>query len=198
MTPFSLIEPTTLVPGLTYIPKFITLEQEGALMAKIDAQPWSLELKRRVQHYGYAYDYKSRRIDPKHYLGDLPNWLDFFCRKLWNQGLFQTCPDQVIINEYLPGQGISPHIDCIPCFEDTIASLSLGTASVMDFLHPTKGQASQLLEPKSLLILQHEARYTWKHGIAARKRDVLQGIWFERGRRVSLTFRKVAQTGLKR
>lgn len=43
------------------------------------------------------------------------------------------------------------------------------------------------LEPKSLLILQGEARSVWKHGIAARKSD--NGV--KRQRRVSLTFRKV-------
>lgn len=43
------------------------------------------------------------------------------------------------------------------------------------------------LEPNSLLVLQGEARYKWKHGIAPRKSD--NGV--RRGRLISLTFRKV-------
>lgn len=43
------------------------------------------------------------------------------------------------------------------------------------------------LEPRSLLILKDDARYQWKHGIAAGKSD--NGV--KRQRRVSLTFRKV-------
>jgi hypothetical protein len=47
------------------------------------------------------------------------------------------------------------------------------------------------LDPRSLLILQQDARYRWKHGIAARKYDSYYGIKTMRSRRVSLTFRKV-------
>ncbi len=185
----SLFEPMISVPGLSYLPCFITPDQENELAKEIDSQTWILELKRRVQHYGYVYDYKSRRLDSSQYLGPMPNWLNLWCKKLWEKGLFHTQPDQVIVNEYLTGQGISPHIDCIPCFGDTIASLSLGSTSAMDFIHPTQGKSSHLLEPRSLLILTQEARYAWKHGIAARKQDSFQGVPFKRERRISLTFR---------
>ena len=43
------------------------------------------------------------------------------------------------------------------------------------------------LEHRSLLILKDDARYKWKHGITPRKID--NGV--RRGRRISLTFRKV-------
>ncbi|WP_231289239.1 hypothetical protein [Rickettsia bellii] len=42
------------------------------------------------------------------------------CDSLHKQNIFHEIPDQVIINEYMPGQGIAPHTDCIPCFSDTI------------------------------------------------------------------------------
>ena len=29
----------------------------------MDARPWLSDLKRRVQHYGYKYDYRARAID---------------------------------------------------------------------------------------------------------------------------------------
>ncbi|MGL4371862.1 MAG: alpha-ketoglutarate-dependent dioxygenase AlkB, partial [Alphaproteobacteria bacterium] len=84
--------------------------------------------------------------------GPMQNWLNLGRKKLWEGGLFHAQPDQVIVNEYLPNQGITPHIDCIPCFGNTIASLSLGSASVMDFIHPTQGKISHLLDPRSLLM----------------------------------------------
>jgi hypothetical protein len=40
------------IPGLTYIPDFIAREEENALIASIDDQPWLTDLKRRVQHSG--------------------------------------------------------------------------------------------------------------------------------------------------
>ena len=59
--------------GLQYIPGFIDEPYEAELLAAIDAQPWLGDLKRRVQHYGYRYDYKNRRVDPSMVLGPLPD-----------------------------------------------------------------------------------------------------------------------------
>ncbi|RZL05487.1 MAG: DUF11 domain-containing protein, partial [Pedobacter sp.] len=101
-------------------------------------------------------------------------------------------PDQVIINEYTPGQGISPHIDCEPCFGNTIISLSLGSACIMEFTHRKHGQKVEiLLRPRSLVVLSGESRSLWTHGIPVRKQDVFGGCKFIRSTRVSLTFRKV-------
>jgi alkylated DNA repair dioxygenase AlkB len=112
--------------------------------------------------------------------------------RLQQAGLFDETPDQIIVNEYQPGQGISAHIDCVPCFADTIASLSLGSSCVMDFTHSKTGdKSSLLLEPRSLLVLTGDARYVWQHAIAGRKTDRHNGQIIQRARRVSLTFRKV-------
>ena len=185
-------ERKVLPDGLTYIPDFITPAEEAALISTIDQQPWLTDLKRRVQHYGWKYDYTARRVDESMRLGSLPDWLMDYCQRLYDEDHFQKTPDQVIINEYQPGQGIAPHVDCVPCFEETIVSISLGSPCVMDFTHPSTGQKiAQLLEPCSLLIFSGDARYHWKHGIAARKTDKHNGQTIQRCRRISLTFRNV-------
>lgn len=47
-------EPETIqIIGLTYIPEYIPPDEQSQLLDLIDRQPWSAELKRRVQHYGY-------------------------------------------------------------------------------------------------------------------------------------------------
>jgi len=180
------------IPGLSYIPDFIDAQTEKSLICSIDEHPWITDLKRRVQHYGYRYDYKARNVTPNLRLGDIPGWLMPSCERLKNENLFQRIPDQVIINEYQPGQGIAPHIDCIPCFGDTVASLSLGSSCVMNFIHSkTKQTKAQLLEPRSLVVLSNEARYEWQHGIALRKTDKHHDETILRNRRLSLTFRTV-------
>lgn len=179
------------IGGLTYVPDFITAEQESELLQLIDKQPWLSNLKRRVQHYGWRYDYTARRVDHSMRLGELPEWLDLYCQKLTKAGHFKQAPDQVIINEYHPGQGIALHSDCVPCFGDTIASVSLGSACAMDFVGPDGEKTPKLLEPRSLLIFSGDARYRWKHGIAGRKSDKWDGQTIHRGRRLSLTFRNV-------
>jgi alkylated DNA repair dioxygenase AlkB len=185
-------EPTTKIHGLSYVEEFLTASDHDQLLAEIDAQPWLSELKRRVQHYGYKYDYKSRFVDVTMRLGDLPVWAANVGRTLLEAGHVPEMPDQVIVNEYLPGQGIASHVDCTPCFTDTIAAVTLGTACVMDFTHKSSRQRIPVgLRPRSLIVMTGEARYDWLHGIAARQSDVVGGRRLPRGRRVSVTFRKV-------
>jgi len=95
------------------------------LLTFIDEQEWRSDLKRRVQHYGYVYDHRARRVTQADFLSALPRLFDGLADELLSAGLFERAGDQVIVNEYLPGQGIAPHIDCQPYFGDTIASLSL-------------------------------------------------------------------------
>lgn len=179
-----------LPPGATYLPGFIGTDEEEALVRALDAGEWSCELKRRVQHFGYRYDYRARMVLPNAYIGDLPDWAVPLCRRLQTAGHFRAMPDQMIANEYLPGQGISAHVDCVPCFSDRIASLSLLSPCEMVFRNRKQGsRLSAILQPRSLLILSGDARYEWTHEIPARKSDVVDGKKALRGRRISLTFR---------
>jgi alkylated DNA repair dioxygenase AlkB len=104
---------------------------------------------------------------------------------------FSSTPDQIIVNEYQPGQGITSHIDRDTCFGPVVASLSIGSDAVMDFRSPEGKLGSLLLRSCSLVILTNEARYRWQHSIPGRKRDAIAGLEFVRDRRVSLTFRTV-------
>jgi alkylated DNA repair dioxygenase AlkB len=123
-------------------------------------------------------------------LGELPLWLKGLATRMHHDGIFPDVPDQVSINEYLPGQGIADHIDCTPCFGEVVVSLSLAGTAVMDFKHASQ-TVSILLEPRSVLVIRDEARYQWTHGIPRRKHDLMDGGIITRARRLSATFRKV-------
>lgn len=180
------------VPGLVLLRDWITLAGEGALLASIDAAPWRDDLKRRVQHYGFRYDYKARAVDESMRLGPLPGWAEELGARILREELCERAPDQVIVNEYLPGQGISRHVDCVPCFGPTVLSLSLGSACVMALSAPDTDEPVLLpLPARSLLVLSGEARTRWAHAIPGRKSDVIAGVRRPRNRRVSLTFRTV-------
>jgi alkylated DNA repair dioxygenase AlkB len=178
------------ISGLKYVPNFISESEEKKLLTIIDEQCWLSDLNRRVQHYGFKYDYRLRRIDLSQRIGSLPVWLHALSIRLAEEGIFDQIPDQVIINEYQIGQGITPHIDCEPCFGDTLVSLSLNSTGIMEF-SKNEDRIPFLLESRSIVILKDAARYEWKHAIPARKNDVFEGITYPRKRRISLTFRKV-------
>jgi alkylated DNA repair dioxygenase AlkB len=190
----------TVIHGLQYIKDYINEVQHDWSLARIDEHQWLDDLKRRVQHYGFKYNYKARKVDMDMRIGELPEWLNRLSEKLYEDRYMPEVADQVIVNEYEPGQGISSHIDCEPCFQNTIVSLSLGSGCVMNFTNKSDKtkKIPAWLAPRSLVVLSGEARYEWLHGIAARKSDEWDGQKYERKRRVSLTFRKVIIETTKR
>ncbi|KAI8617270.1 hypothetical protein BC830DRAFT_1055663, partial [Chytriomyces sp. MP71] len=126
--------------------------------------------------------------------------------------------DQMIANLYCPGEGIIPHID-LARFEDGIVIFSFLSPLVMDFQrvdttqslrdgyklvsnngsdvsHAVSGTSSimsvgVLLEPGSAICLSGESRYAWTHGITERLSDSFEGRDFRRGKRISITLRKM-------
>lgn len=181
------------IEELKYVENYIGENEQSELLKQVDKGPWLNDLKRRVQHYGFMYDYKARKVTHDMCIGHLPDWLKTLSQKLHKDGYMPADPDQVIVNEYEPGQGITSHIDCEPCFADTIVSLSLGSGCVMDFTykHDKTKKIPVWLAPKSIIVLKGEARYKWLHSIPARKVDVWKGQNYPRQRRVSLTFREM-------
>lgn len=183
------------IEGLNIHFNFISANEELVILKHIDAADWLHDLKRRVQHYGYKYDYRAKQIDDSFFIGAIPEWMKFLWERLLYQGIIDFIPDQAIINEYMEGQGIAPHIDCEPCFGDTIISISLGSTCVMNFQKTLEAKENEkiplLLTPRTLVVMQNEARFNWYHGIVGRKSDVFNGSSYKRRRRVSITFRKV-------
>ncbi len=183
------------VPGLQFLPSFLTPEQEADCVSRIDAAEgqWRNDLRRRVQHYGWRYDYKARAITPDMHIGALPDWLADLAKRLYEEtGVFDRVPEQVIVNEYEPGQGIATHIDH-PGFGPTVCTISLLDDWEMDFSENWKDKSPALLHRRSCVLLTGDSRSAWQHGIASRKREYsLSGkLERQRNRRLSLTFRTV-------
>ena len=186
---------TPVIPGLKYVREFLSPSFCELAINRIDKMPWRDDLERRVQHYGWRYDYRARTVDADMRIGPLPGWLLEVALRLYRHETrpFDRIPDQAIMNEYLPGQGIAMHVDR-QCFGPAVATISLGDAWRMD-LRPARSvdaePAQILLEPGSALIMSGEARSRWLHGIAKRKRERTDNGWRPRKRRISLTFRTV-------
>ena len=188
--PGSRVEETG-VPGLGYVKDFLTEKEEAELVAVIDRGEWSSELRRRVQHHGWRYDYEARKVDPSMYLGPLPPWADELARRLEEAGLVPRRPDQVIVNEYVGDQGIGAHVDS-PSFADGIATISLLESWEMVFREKgARRRIPQVLERRSVAIMEGDARERWTHEIPHRKTESGSSGKVKRGRRISLTFRKV-------
>ena len=186
------------VPGLTYARDFLSESEEAALIAEIDRNDWIGDLSRRVQHYGWRYNYKARQVDRSNYLGPLPKWAEFIVDRLVSSGLVPQRPDQLIVNEYIGDQGIGKHSDS-ESFADGIATISLLESWEMIFRRKPlkcKRTVAQMLERRSVAVMSGASRWRWTHEIPGRQTEPNPDSKSrrprkERHRRVSLTFRKV-------
>ena len=115
--------------GAVLVPDFVTPAEEARLLLRIAEAPWLPELSRRVQHYGFRYDYRgtSRPVPA----APFPRWAACMAERL-RPHFGGALPVQCIVNEYRPGQGIGMHADHRD-FGGIVASLSLGAEWPMRF-----------------------------------------------------------------
>lgn len=203
-----------------YQPNFITEEEEKRLIECVYAAPkpkWQQLSNRRLQNWGGL-------PHPKGMLAEtIPEWLMQYVQRVSNLDLFgDKKPNHVLVNEYLPGQGIMPHTDG-PLFHPVITTISLGSHTVLNFhedlhLKDTLGEdtslnsmkhrrkiMSVLLEPRSLLVVKDDLYKNHLHSIEELKCDEISeliinpgihktGDLLERKTRISLTIRHVPKT----
>jgi hypothetical protein len=87
------------IPGLYLLHDFISEQEEQQLLAAIDKQPWLQLSKRRVQHYGYRFEYTTRGVDLKEKAGEIPDWQQQVVQRVqvrapeqnWDGGRCSSC-----------------------------------------------------------------------------------------------------------
>lgn len=178
-------------PTLYYFPDFISADEESYLWKHVYDAPkpkWTQLSNRRLQNWGGLPHPKG--MVPE----DIPQWLEIYTKKIASLGVYgDKVPNHVLVNEYLPGQGIMPHEDG-PLFYPTVSTISLGSHTLLDFYRPMPGSdstnpmdssqesstsfedrymCSVLLQPRSLILVRDDMYKINLHGIAEHKEDVL-------------------------
>ncbi|EKX38899.1 hypothetical protein GUITHDRAFT_115004 [Guillardia theta CCMP2712] len=185
-----------VVEGLILKEDFLSPEESEDTLNQLDELEWESSLSRRVQHFGFTFDYATRRVNTLKTRA-FPPFLLRIAQRALREKLLLFEPDQCTVNEYQPGQGIRSHVDTHSAFEDGILSVSLGSSVVMEFRSPDGLSKNVQLKPGSALSMQGESRYKWAHGISNRKSDLVDGKFVQRCRRVSMTFRKIKTSPCK-
>jgi len=178
-----------LPEGLTYLPDFVTPDEEEQLLTTIEALDFRAvtmrgqTARRTVRMFGLDYDYEGGELVPA---GPLPaelEWLRERCAQLIEREPADLA--QILVSRYPEGAGIGWHRDA-PMFGSRIAGVSLGSACRMRFQRKIKGErevAAIELEPRSAYVLSGKARWSWQHSIPAAKEL-----------RYSVTFRTLKRT----
>ena len=175
------------IEGLYYIPNYLKQEKITNLINKInyDIKFESISKhknSRRVAHYGYYYSYDRTGLRPAPKIPD-------FLQELISNEMFKKINkkynivnydfDQVIINEYLPGQQINYHIDHTTLFSDVIVCITIGSSVPINFKWENE-IVSVDVASGSMYIMTDDARYKWQHSLINNSDKT----------RYSITFRK--------
>ena len=191
-----------------YFPSFVSERDEEILLQHIlgaPAERWVPGNGRRTQNWG-------GRPGELKVAEALPSWLQQLVAALVQHGAWpadEAPPNHVIINDYEPGAGLTPHTDG-PLYAARVATLSLMSDVVIELHAPCDAAVTceegtrlgrLLLRRRSLNVLSGEA-YRCFHGIPARDRDLVDprtvvnfdvsgasdGEEVQRVRRVSIVF----------
>lgn len=178
-------EMSKLPDGLIFLENYITEEDEKNMYAMMEENEWVPKENRLVQQYNFSYSYvppyklKSAPVAPE-ILKTIANTLP----ALESNGTLNA-PNtkwQIIINRYLKGEGISPHIDHVKLFSDKVYCITLGSPATMRFTCDAE-KYDLVPSNRSMYVMTEDARYKWKH----------QMMPLKHGTRYSITFRAIKE-----
>jgi alkylated DNA repair protein (DNA oxidative demethylase) len=178
-----------LLPGIDRAEAFISVEEEDALIALIDAadlSPFRFQGwlgKRLTASRGWNYDFENGGLG---YAAPLSAPLLALRTRVGDfAGIDDADFVQVLLTRYDPGAGIGWHKDR-PQFEHVVG-ISLGNAAMMRFRRRRDDGFDRVtlpLEPRSIYHLSGEARWAWEHSIV----PMTAPRW-------SITFRTLSERG---
>lgn len=178
-----------LLSGLEYRPGFITRDEEGALLDRLQVldlasfrfQGWTGN--RKTQSFGWRYDFDDASFLP---VEPIPEWLVPLRDKA--AALAGDEIAHALIARYDPGAGIGWHKD--RSVFDRVVGVSLESMATLRFRQRTPtgfNRFNLLVEPRSAYLLAGEARYEWEHRI-------VPGEFL----RFSITFRTMSDIGRRK
>lgn len=170
-------------PGFSYVPDFLTREEEQAILAELPRLPW--------KHYQYG-EYTANRLIAAYGMEDKvaqghghrepPAFIRPYLERVART--FDTDPSEiaaVLFTHYPAGAAIGWHSDA-PMYEK-VFGFSLLSDCVMDF-QLTTGKQKQLLhvdlDARGAYTMQGPSRWPWQHRIREHKKE-----------RYSITFRSL-------
>jgi DNA oxidative demethylase len=182
-----------LPPGFSYFPSFLSEEEEQRLAHAVpgmELHPMvfrGFEAKRRVQSFGYDYNFDKRQLQKGK---PVPGDFRFLITKVADFLALDTDSfAELLVTEYPEGSVINWHRDAPPF--GIIAGVSL-LADCRFRLRPydkgKQGKRSVITVPvqrRSLYVIRDEARTAWEHSILPVK-----------SRRLSVTLRTLDRAGV--
>ena len=160
-----------LIDGLTYLPGFLSPDEERELLSEIETYPFH-EVKMRGQvarrtviHFGWDYDYEGWKIHPA--TPPSPRLRALADRCAEAAGVAPEALEQFLVARYPSGATIGWHRDA-PMFGSPVIGVSLLAPCTMKFRRKqgeTYEVVKQELAPRSMYALAGAVRTQWQHSI---------------------------------
>jgi DNA oxidative demethylase len=177
--------------GLRHSDEFLSVAEESALVSRFSSLDFhevrmrGVTARRRVVQYGWKYSFETFKMTEG---PALPDYLvPIRDRAAAFAGLPPAQLSEALLTEYSPGATIGWHRDA-PGF-GVVVGISLGTTCRFRFRRGETGNWETFelpLEPRSIYVLEGEARSDWQHSIPAVK-----------SLRYSITFRTLRRAGAR-
>lgn len=163
-----------LPEGFLYSENFLSEREEAALIETVSGMELhplifqGFEAKRKVESFGYDYNFDKRSITKGK---AIPSEFDFLVQKVAAYtGIPAAAFAEILVTEYPPGSVINWHRDAPPF--DIVVGISLLTACKFrlrpyDKTKQGRGSIVSLeVKRRSMYILQGISRSEWEHSIA--------------------------------
>jgi alkylated DNA repair dioxygenase AlkB len=181
-------------------PDVFSQEEEKILIDKINKDDKKNECPQ--VHPAFEYGWKFLPIAKKkdsEYLGEMPEWL----QKVWSvvtelENMPEEItklkkPDHALLNIYEPGDGCTSHVDDVQFWKNWVVGVSFNSGTNMNFIDKNNFTKTRTywIPPRSVYLLEKQARYDWNHSIGFDTADMCHGEIIERSKRYSITFRSI-------
>jgi alkylated DNA repair dioxygenase AlkB len=180
------------IPGLTYMPEFLSGGEETSLIEIVRSLPLQAArykgylALRRVVSFGGSYDFDSNELLPTQCLD--ARLLPLRDRVAQWAGISPERLVHALVAEYAPGTPLGWHRD-VPNFE-RIFGVSLGGAATLRFRpYPYSGALRRQIValevlPRSIYRVEGDARWQWQHSVEPTQ-ELRWSITFRELRRVA-------------
>lgn len=175
------------ISGLYYISNFLDSDEmtqiQEFLNSEVKFKPITKSSNsRRVAQFGYTYAYDRSGVEPTEPIPEIFKTLvsSLKLNNIVKSNLIEREFDQLIINEYTPGQEIAYHTDHPVQFDDIIACITIGQSVPIMFRNGNDIRKLDIAAG-SMYIMTGDSRYKWKHHLKNNGTT----------NRYSLTYRKV-------
>lgn len=183
--------------GITVIRNFITLSEESSIVKEIDESSWKpSQSGRRKQDFGPKVNFKKQKLKVGTFTG-LPSFSERVVARMARLDCLKNFePVEQCHLEYEPtrGSAIDAHFDDWWLWGEHLVTLNLLSDSFIVFHHHRHAQEMEdnsrlprvrvLMPRRSLLVVEGDARFKWKHSIP---RDAITS------RRIAVTYRELSE-----